>query len=369
MIKVAYFFEHPTVSGAEASALELLKSLDPIEFDVICYAPPGGELAARLCQLNFSFRPYSPPKGEAARETLASRFRAQAEEFDLIHANTFELGRLSARISQKTGIPAVAHIRSFGTIGTELKDLLLCNVYLIAVSEAVKEDLVRQGFPASKVKVVYNGVSLPPQSPTHSIRRELNLPESCPIVTWAGQITVRKAPDLLLEVARLCLRVRRDIHFLVLGEPVGSKKENLRLWELLQKSAEEELLKKNFHLLGWRADCLEIIRQSTILLHTARQEPLSRVLIEALALGTPVVASPVGGNPEVIGEAGILTRRLAAQDFVKTVLELMNNPGLRKHLREKGKARWKELFQPENMTKKVSEIWRSAAGQLRRLSF
>ena len=73
-------------------------------------------------------------------------------------------------------------------------------------------------------------------------------------------------------------------------------------------------------------------RLSTILLHTARQEPLSRVLLEAMSVGTAVVATRVGGTPEAVGDAGILTPPGDIEAMAQALSVLLNDPGNRRTL-------------------------------------
>jgi len=357
MIRVAYFFEHPTVSGAEGSALDLLAHLQEREVKVTAFAPTAGELAERLAGLQVPLEPFSAPKGEAGRRSFARDFKAQVSRFDLVHANTLELARLSAEIAHLTGLPATTHVRSAARIGPRVRELLLRNAALIAVSNAVKKNLMAQGFPSEKIHVIYNGVSLPAKIPPAHIRKALELPENCPLVVWAGQITVRKAPEILLEVAKRCVSAEPNVHFLVLGEPVGRKQENLALWELLKKHAAQPPLAGRLHLLGWRRDCLSVLKEATALLHTAREEPLGRVLIESLACGIAVVASNVGGTPEVLGNTGVMVPPDRPEAFAEAVLALLKDEAKRKEAVGAGRARWRRLFQGHSTASATMNLW------------
>ena len=360
MPRIAYFFEHPSVSGAEGSALDALRYVEGGEFAVTAFSPSQGELADRLRALGIEVKPWSVPRSPEEEEALGISLKR--EGFDLLHANTLQLGRLTGRLSEKCGIPAVAHIRAFGTLSGRARENLRANRFLIAVSRAVAENLTESGIPAGRIKVVYNGVSAAPPalSGAPSVRKELGVNEESPLVAWAGQITVRKAPDVFLEAAEILGGEFEKLHFVLAGELFGAKEENVALKEKILAAARSGPLGGRLHFLGWRRNAVRIIREATVLLHTARQEPLGRVLIEALAAGTPVVATAVGGTPEVLGDRAILIPPDDPEKAAAETAELLRDSALRRRLSEDGIRRWRRLFQPDRAARELEEVWREA---------
>ena len=358
MKRIVYLFEHPTVSGAEGSALDLLSHLDREEFDPVPFAPPHGELASRLAALGLPPRPWRVPRSAGDEEALARRLAR--EDPAILHANTVQLGRLTGRVAVRCGARGVAHVRAFGSFNARTRRSLRGNRFLIAVSEAVRSHLVDQGIPSEKIRVIYNGVSLPAVSAGPGIREQLGLAAGSRLVAWLGQITVRKGPDILLEVAKRCVLTLPDVHILVLGDVFGEKQENLELKRALLRASAAEPLRTRLHVLGWREDAFTILSQATVLLHTARQEPLSRVLIEALAAGTPIVATRVGGTAEVVGECGILFEPSDADAGARALADILGDAATQARLREAGKERWRTRFQADRMAREVADTWRTA---------
>lgn len=357
MQSIGYLFGQPGISGAEGSALALLRHAARRRYGFQLFAPSGGDLFQALTETGFPVTPWHPPRGDGQEAAFAVHL--QKTGIQLLHANTLQLGRLSGRLSKMTGIPSVSHIREFGTIKNKMRRDLSDNQALIAVSNAVKDNLVNQGLPADRVSVIYNGVA-PLDDPNpggFSIRSELGLPEDTPLVCWLGQITIRKDPAVFTQAARLVVDQHDQAHFLLLGDVFGTRQENLDLKKNVLQAMEASPLKERAHFLGWRRDALPILAQSTLLLHTARQEPLSRVLLEAMAAGTAVVATEVGGTPEAVGDAGMLAPPGDPAAMARALLDLLQDAGKRRGMEAAGRKRWRSLFMPDVMAQRIMALW------------
>ena len=92
---------------------------------------------------------------------------------------------------------------------------------------------------------------------------------------------------------------RSDIQFVVVGQRFSEKDEAIQFQRALERTASSPQLSGRFHFLGARTDVDRLLNELTLLVHAARQEPLGRVLLEAAAAGTAVVATRVGGTAEI----------------------------------------------------------------------
>jgi glycosyltransferase involved in cell wall biosynthesis len=234
----------------------------------------------------------------------------------VVHTHTAKagvLGRLAARLA---GVPVTVHtfhghvLRGyFGPIKTFLyrkieKWLGFSSTVLVAVSEAVKSDLVALGVaPASKIRVVELGLPLQALKgvlPRGGLRRQFAIPDDARLVGIVGRLAPIKDVGCFLRAAAIVARVDSHVHFAVVGDG--------ELRAELEAHAEELGVRAVVHFYGWRRDMAALYGDLDIVVNSSRNEGTPVALIEALAAGRPVVATRVGGTPDVLrgGELGRL---------------------------------------------------------------
>jgi len=194
-------------------------------------------------------------------------------------------------------------------VGLSRTKISMLNLHtrLIAVSEAVKRFHVGQGLDAAKTHVLYNGIDsdrFRPRNRTHrrenvGLRSELGIPVDSKIIGLIGQISLRKGFDVALGAAVPLLHRDPQLHVAIVGKRYSDKEETVRFEQDLHAIAANARIADRVHYLGTRDDVPMLLPQMSLLLHTARQEPLGRVLLEAAACGVPVVATDVGGTREI----------------------------------------------------------------------
>jgi glycosyltransferase involved in cell wall biosynthesis len=153
--------------------------------------------------------------------------------------------------------------------------------------------------------VIYNGVDLQrfcPRSASGRLKAELGLPASAQIALSIGQICLRKGQDVLAEAAGLLGRRWPDLHWVMCGERYSTKAESRDYEESIAATFSAQGMTSRLHRLGYRRDMPELMNEADVLVHTARQEPLGRVLLEAAASGLPIVSTDVGGTPEILSD-------------------------------------------------------------------
>jgi glycosyltransferase involved in cell wall biosynthesis len=294
MPTVLLLFEYASLNGGERS---ILATLDPVRragFEIIVAAPPAGPLAETLAARGIEVIPLAKATRQALADILARR------RFDLLHANSLAMGRLSGPVARAAGLPSLAHLRDIVGLSRQAMADLNCHRRLLAVSRATRDFHVAAGLAAEKTHVLHNGVDLDqfrPRPPTGYLHRELGLAPGAILAGSIGQIGLRKGHDVLLAAAaRLASRLP-ELHWLLIGCRYSEKEESRRLEEQLHRAAEQ--LEGRFHFLGQREDISLLLGELAILVHPARQEPLGRVLLEAAASGLAVVATDVGGTREI----------------------------------------------------------------------
>jgi glycosyltransferase involved in cell wall biosynthesis len=137
-----------------------------------------------------------------------------------------------------------------------------------------------------------------------------------------------------------------DAHYLIIGERY-SRKEESRRFEAELRTAAASGLQGRLHFLGVRTDVDRVLNELTLLAHPARQEPLGRVLLEAAASGTAVVATNVGGTSEIFPPESESARLVPADDagaLAGAMLELLGSESLRDSLSAAARRRAQQAF-------------------------
>lgn len=175
----------------------------------------------------------------------------------------------------------------------------------IVISEAGRKRLDDMDTPPQKIRLIRNGVDLSYLDPARfergRLRRELGLKDSTPIVLFAGRLDPVKRPLLLPDVAEELKRIRgkQAVHFVVAGD--GPEARPLR------SAIQTHQLQQDFTLLGHVADIAEVLADADVLLIPSQGEGIPLVLLESLAMQTPVVACRAGAIEEALpAECGVL---------------------------------------------------------------
>ena len=193
--------------------------------------------------------------------------------------------------------------------------------------------------PLERVTVIPNFVESQPKEPA----RPTAVPER--YLLFVGKLEPGKAPDRLLPILDAA---RAEIPLLVAGS--GSLEADLRARG------------GNARYLGWVDEerVLALIKHADCLLFPSRwQEPLSRVLLDALALGAVIVAEPTGGTEEIVvdGESGLLGR--GVDELGRALRRVLDDPSLTERLREGARRRAEAVFSEEVVLPRVETLYRS----------
>jgi len=226
----------------------------------------------------------------------------------------------------------------------------------ITVSAAIRDLLAREGVPPEKVSVVRSGIDpsrfepLPRPDP-EGILRELDLPPGLPIIASIGALADHKGHRFLVEAAPGILRIR-DAAFIVAG--VGPRRRSLS--RLARRLGVED----RFRFTGFRSDIGRILASSSVFAFPSLEEGLGTSLLDALLLERPVVATRVGGIPEVIesGEHGSLVPPGDPEALARAILEVLQNPGAAGERALRGRGRVLEEFAVDRMVEGTLEVYR-----------
>ena len=172
------------------------------------------------------------------------------------------------------------------------------------------------------------------------------LPPDAQLIGTIGQIGLRKGQDVLLHAAAMIADRSPNAHWLIVGERNSEKGESRQFESRLHGMADGPLAGR-VHFLGRRDDVPQLLGELTLLVHPARQEPLGRVLLEAAAAGVAVVATAVGGTPEIFPPESQSARLVPPDDpaaLAAAMLELLDDRPFRQRLSAAARRRAEAAF-------------------------
>ncbi len=315
------------------------------------------------------------PAGLARDLAMARLLRrlARALTPDIVHLHfcvIFSILPLALRLGGARNVVATEHIslpfanRSPGRDAVARARNTVCMAFvrrILAVSGYVRERLiVSDHVPPAKVMVLYNGVELgrfrPVRDSDAAIRRHLDIPPEHEVVTCVGQLIDFKGINHLIDAAHL-LRRRQALTVLIIGD--GDRR--LALTEQVRRlGLEEKVL-----ILGKRDDVELLLAASDLFVcPSVWDEALGYVILEAMAAGLPVVASRVGGIPEVVreGETGLLVPPGDAEALAGAIASLLDDPGRRGRMGQAGRRIIEEAFSMEGAVAATARLYAELSG-------
>jgi len=227
----------------------------------------------------------------------------------------------------------------------------------IAVSEGLRQDLVQYyGLPNERIRVIPNGIDLTDLMTTRSreeLRKELGLRSDSLVFVSIGRLTNQKGHRFLLDALNDIRRAIPEVRLLLVGD--GPMRPQL------EDQVSQMGLQREVSLLGFRDDVSDLIGASDIYVLPSLSEGMPMGLLEAMALGCPVVASTVAGVTEVVknGENGRLVSPKDVSELKAALLELARDEPLRLRLGRAGKETVSREFTAERMASSVASLYRS----------
>ena len=314
--------------------------------------------------------PESPCVGVIGRLTHQKGFTFfQQEDIDLVHTMGARMnfyGRLSARMAR---VPY-----SCSTVQNSLLDYPIGNIKrtvyvkvdtwtaryaqrIISVAEALSDDLRdRYGIPAGKITTIHNGIDLDDLVPTgsrESIRGKLAIPPESPCVGVIGRLTHQKGFTFFLQALPSLFERFPALQCFVAGDGP--------LRDVLEREATRLALLNRCTFFGYRSDIPDLLQALDVLVLPSLSEGLPFILLEAMGMERPVVATAVSGNPELIehGRNGLLIPSADPKALATAVTWLLENPQEAKTMGKAGRSTVAEEFSVKKMVEKTEDVYRS----------
>jgi len=281
---------------------------------------------------------------------------------ELIHTNSLVMidGALAAKIMQ---IPHVWHARELlsatslypihSVFGRRQVIAIIQNLssFIIANSDATLACF--PGF--SLITTIYNPVSeafLAATPNKTKIYTEFKLASNILLIGQAGHITSLKGYDDFITAAAIIKKSMPHVHFFI----AGSTPKSGRVYEKkLRQMIIEYNLQETVHLVGYRTDIVSFMSALDVFVLASHSESFGRALVEASAIGIPVIGTNVGGIPEIVehGVTGFIVPPYQPEKLAKAILLILKDPKLAHQMGQAGKAYVKQKF---SSTAYISQI-------------
>jgi glycosyltransferase involved in cell wall biosynthesis len=231
--------------------------------------------------------------------------------------------------------------------------------HAISNSEADRQTLRARGIPGSKISVVHNGLDLerfhfPPDKA--AARKALGLNRDRATIGMVASFTPVKRWDVFLRAAA-AIGETRSIQVLCVGEGVLRRE--------MEVLAERVGVRGSANFLGVRSDVADVMAALDVLISSSDSEGLSNVIMEAMALGVPVVATAVGGTPELVynGRTGCLVPRREPARLARAVERLLESQDERRQMGIAARERIETEFSIDKCVSDTIKIYRSQLEQ------
>ena len=368
MTHVLLLLEYPSLNGGERSLLCLIPVLQESRFRFTAAAPPTGPLSEALLRYDVELVPLER-SAQATQSERREQLRRVIGEVQpsLVHANSLAMSRLAGPVCEELRIPSIGHLRDMMKLSRVAVDDLARHRRLLAVSDAVRCWYLNAGLPADRLHVVYNGVDLEqfqPRESTGYLHQELRLSPGAALIGSIGQIGMRKGLDCLLEAMERTVVRHPSAHLLVIGQRHSQKSEAVRYEQDLQQFSATKLSGK-VDFLGHRDDIYRVLNELTLLVHLARQEPLGRVLLEGAASGCCILATNVGGTPEIFppeSNAAYLIQPDDANGAFLGIDHLLVDDSIRRQMSIAARLRAEQVFHLRHSARRLMQHYDALIG-------
>jgi glycosyltransferase involved in cell wall biosynthesis len=370
--------------GAQVHVQNLVERLDAGRFDVEVITLADGPAVRRISSAGGKVRVVEQPSDNHALDEVVRLLEARPP--DILHNHMYRaevLGTRAALALAELGHPkpyvvSTVHSSRIRSMDDQalLRRLTPSMDRLIAVSRAIVAKLIAEGRTPANVELIYNGVDLERYSETEAcctLPEEYGFPEGTPLVGVVARLEPEKGHATLIEAWRLVLERVPEARLLIVGE--GSHRETLEAQAdglgLLGEQCEPDRCvgtrkaRPGAKILftGLRDDVPNVTAALDVAVLPSYREAQGLAILEAMALRRPVVATRVGGVPEMIesGRTGLLVPPRDAQTLAEAIVRLLIDHPLADTLARAGHDFVIANFSVEHMVRAVSAIYEEGA--------
>ena len=343
--------------GAQESYTGLLLRLDRSRYDVRALSLSAGSAVQRLRALGVSVEVLEEADDELAVRELAAWLRR--EEIDLVHAHMYRAEVIGTRAAVAAGVPVILATVHSSRVRSPEDVALLASLTpmmdrLVVPSDAIAHKVRCEGRDGARFAVIPNGVDLSrfaTPAPPSTVRADFGIPPAAPLVGVVARLEAEKGHRFLLDAWPAVVAGAPDAMLLVVGE--GSEADALRAQAVTLGVADRVVFS------GRREDISALTAELSVAVLPSLREAQGISILEAMARRVPVVATSVGGIPEVItsGVDGLLVPPSDPGALAGAVVRLLADPDLSHRIGEAGYRTVAERYSIDAQVRRIESVY------------
>ncbi len=377
-IRVLHIITRLIVGGAQENTVATVMGLDKDKYWVMLASGPtsGSEGSlqdmvkandVRFVKIPELVREISPFKDMIAflkLYRLIKRYR-----FDIVHTHTSKAGVVGRCAARLAGCPIIIHTPHghvfyghYGRFKTKCfiwleRAVARITTCIVTLTEIGKKEHINFGIAEEKkFRVVPSGIDIEEfskrdQNKLNRLRKELGLSPENRVVGTVARLVPVKGHSYFIDAAERVANEVPQARFMIIGD--GALRADLE--ELVRKKN----LANYFYFLGLRNDVQDLLALLDIIVLSSLNEGMGRVIVEAMASAKPVVATKVGGVPEVVldGYTGLLVKPRDKDALAEGMISLLKDESKARSMGEAGRRRVKDIFSKDEMIRKIDAIY------------
>jgi len=376
MIRILHIHTLPVVSGSGINTFLSMQGMDRNVFDVELACAPGGDLIELVQCHGMKVRlfrnlvqPLDPARDVRSLVDLVRFLRKNS--YHIVHTHNSKggfIGRLAARLA---GIPVIIHtVHGFAFHDQESpwkRYLYLtleriashwCDVMIFVSQPLIDWALREQVVGRRKIEKIYSGIQLDKFKPVggqeqKEIRQRWGLEGDDVVIGIVSKLWEGKGHSVLIDAFAEIKRSVARAKLLIVGEG--------HLYDDLCKMARGRGVSSDVIFTGFQKDVAPLIAIFDVAVLPSFFEGMGRVLLEAMAMEKPVVASRVGGIPDVVedGVTGILVSPGNANELARAIKKILGDRKLSREMGKAGRRKMTESFSADFMVKEINRVYRT----------
>ena len=340
---ICFPFRGDKIGGSHIIAIDIIRSLKKKKYQAIIVLHKKGKLFNYLKEKKIKFFFLPIKHFEISKKNIFFNFFSilkilfkiiffiKKNKINTIHTNTTDMHLLWLFPSKFIRSQIIWHLHAkfpswplFNILSKRVDKLIAVSDYVL---NSVPKELRNNTFLLRNC-IKTNFVYINKEKNFLKLKNNLGISKNTKIILFFSNFYKRKQPYMFIKIAKKILRFRKDFFFLMVGDDRNVTRE------MLLKEIKKSKLQNNFCLYKFQNDKNYIISGSDLLLVPSLEEPFGLTLIEAMDIGTPVIALKSGGHKEIIIDNynGILVNKNEASIYMKKIFKVFNNNNFRKSI-------------------------------------